>query len=68
MKRVNGVPLLAGDLHKYGFLQADNVWSLDGICPTILAHLQGTIGHQINILEEDECEATSCSNATEPNQ
>lgn len=43
---------LAGDLHKYGFQQADSVWSIGGVCPTILAHLQGQVGHQINILEE----------------
>ena len=49
-------PKLAGELHKYGFQQADSVWSVNGVCPTILAHLQGQIGHQINILEEREDE------------
>ena len=42
---------LAGSLNKYDFGQADNVYSLDGISPTILAYNQGQIGHQINILE-----------------
>ena len=45
---------IAGSLNLYGFSQADNVYSIDGICPTILAHLQGQIGHQIQILEESE--------------
>lgn len=45
--------ILAGSLNKYGFSQADYVWSINGICPTILAHLQGYIGHQINILEDN---------------
>lgn len=44
--------ILAGSLNKYGFSQADYVWSINGICPTILAHLQGYTGHQINILED----------------
>ena len=47
-------PKLAGNLHKYNFDQADNVWSIGGVCPTILAHLQGQVGHQINILEESD--------------
>lgn len=47
-------PMLAGSLNKYGFAQADNVWSIGGACPTILAHLQGQVGHQINILEEED--------------
>lgn len=46
--------ILAGNLHKYGFAQADNVYSVGGLCPTILAHLQGQMGHQINILEESD--------------
>lgn len=45
-------PIVAGNLHKYGFAQADNVYSVDGVSPVILAHLQGQIGHQVNILEE----------------
>lgn len=45
-------PKLAGNLHKYDFGQADNVWSVKGISPTILAHNGGVMGHQINILEE----------------
>lgn len=49
---------LAGNLNKYGFGQADNVWSVDGICPTIITG-GNQIGHQINILEEDEGEADS---------
>lgn len=44
---------LAGSLNKYGFGQADNVWSVDGICPTIITG-GNQIGHQINILEEDD--------------
>lgn len=54
-------PMLAGSLNKYGFAQADSVWSVNGICPTILAHLQGQIGHQINILEQSECLHIKCS-------
>ena len=49
-----GKPKLAGSLNLYGFDQADNVWSVDGISPTILAHLGGQIGHQINILIEEK--------------
>ena len=45
---------LAGNLHRWDFAQADNVYSVYGICPTITAHLQGQHGHQINILEEAE--------------
>ena len=45
---------LAESLHKYDFGQADNVWSVKGISPTILAYNAGAIGHQINILEEKE--------------
>lgn len=48
--------VIAGSLKKYGFYQADNVFSTNGLCPVILAHLQGQIGHQINILEEDGSE------------
>ena len=47
-------PLLIGSLNKYGFLQADSVWDSNGVSPTILAHLQGQIGHQVNILVVDE--------------
>lgn len=46
-------PKLAGDLRKYGFGQADNVWSTDGICPTIITG-GNQIGHQINILDEED--------------
>lgn len=42
--------ILAGNLHKYGFTQADNVYSTKGVSPTILAHGQGTIGHQVQII------------------
>ena len=45
---------LAGNLHKYDFGQADNVWSIKGISPTILASTVKAIGHQINILEEND--------------
>lgn len=54
-KRFFKQPTLAGNLHKYGFAQADNVWAISGVCPTILAYNQGQIGHQINILEENDC-------------
>jgi hypothetical protein len=46
-------PKLAGSLNKYDFGQADNVWSIWGVSPTILAYNQGQIGHQINILVEE---------------
>lgn len=46
-------PIKAGSLNKYNFGQADSVWSLNGISPTILAYNQGQIGHQIQILVED---------------
>ena len=48
--------VIAGSLNKYGFSQADVVYSTEGISPTIVAHLQGQLGHQINILEEEEDE------------
>lgn len=45
---------LAGSLNLYNFAQADNVWSLDGISPTIITGAS-QIGHQINVLpQEDE--------------
>ena len=47
-------PILAGSLKNYDFAQADNVYSIGGLSPTILAHLQGQTDHQINILEEDD--------------
>lgn len=50
---------LAGSLNKYGFAQADNVWSVKGVCPTVLAYNGGQIGHQINILEEDDEQETN---------
>lgn len=50
----NDKPIIAGSLRKYGFAQADNVWDIGGVCPTILAYNQGQIGHQINILEEND--------------
>lgn len=55
-------PIKAGNLHIYGFAQADDVYSTGGVSPTILAHGQGTIGHQINILEEDDVRipSTAC--------
>lgn len=49
-------PVIAGSLNKYGFKQADDVWSIGGVSPTILAHLQGQLGHQINILLEEEAD------------
>ena len=47
-------PVLAGSLDKYHFRQADAVYSPDGISPSIMAHLGGQNGHQIQILEEPE--------------
>ena len=47
-------PKIAGSLNKYGFAQADNVWSIDGISPTIITG-GNQIGHQINIMEKCEC-------------
>ena len=47
---------LAGSLRKYGFRQADNVYSTNGVSPTVLAYNGGQIGHQINILEEEDGE------------
>lgn len=47
---------VAGSLNKYGFSQADTVWSSDGISPTILAYNAGQMGHQINILAGGENE------------
>ena len=44
---------LAGSLNLYNFAQADNVWSLDGISPTIITGAS-QIGHQINVLPKDE--------------
>lgn len=44
----------AGSLNRYGFQQADAVWSAGGVSPTILAYNGGQIGHQIQILEEDD--------------
>lgn len=44
----------AGNLHKYNFDQADTVWSVKGIAPTILAHLGDKIGHARLILEEND--------------
>ena len=57
-KRLGAETKLAGSLNKYGFDQADNVWSVDGICPTIITG-GNQIGHQINILEEDGDETDS---------
>ena len=51
---MNKSPKIAGSLNKYGFSQADNVWDVNGISPTILAYNQGQIGHQINIMEEED--------------
>ena len=46
---------IAGSLNKYGFDQADKVIEpRGGISPTILAHLQGQMGHQIQVIEHDE--------------
>ena len=50
-KANSSYPKLAGSLNKYGFAQADNVYSVYGVSPTITAHLGGQVGHQVNILE-----------------
>ena len=55
--------ILAGDLHKYGFSQADNVYSTNGIAPTVTAHLGGQIGHQIQIVVYEDCEDVRLSEA-----
>lgn len=49
-------PILAGSLNKYDFRQADSVWSIYGIAPSVMAHNGGTNGHQIQILAEEEYE------------
>lgn len=46
-------PKIAGSLEKYGFGQAARVYSTGGLCPATIAHLQGQLGHQINIVELD---------------
>lgn len=42
----------AGDLHLYGFNQADSVWSVEGVAPTLLTGA-GSLGHSVNVLVED---------------
>lgn len=54
----NPEPKLAGNLHKYNFDQADNVWSIEGVSPTILAYNQRQIGHQVNIYVDKELQRT----------
>lgn len=49
----------AGNLHKYNFNQADTVWSVKGIAPTILAHLGDEIGHARLILEEKDVQLSN---------
>lgn len=49
----------AGSLHKYNFNQADIVWSVKGIAPTILAHLGDKIGHARFILEEKDVQLSN---------
>ena len=44
----------AGDLHKYGFFQADKVYAASGLSPTIVTGSH--IGHCIWVLEEEEDE------------
>lgn len=48
----NGIKL-AGSVNRYGFSQADDIYSVKGISPTILAHLQGQTGHAIQIVYEE---------------
>ena len=52
MKTNKNKPILIGNLHIHNYDKSNRVYSVHGICPTILAHGQGTMGHQINILEE----------------
>ena len=51
------LPKLAESLNKYGFAQADNVWDVNGISPTIITG-GNQIGHQINIMEKCELMGT----------
>lgn len=46
---------MAGNLNKYGFDQADSVWSTESVCPTITTDGH-RIGHSILILEERDGE------------
>lgn len=51
-------PVLAGKTNYYGFAQADSVYmARGGISPCILAHLQGQVGHQVNILYEERVQS-----------
>lgn len=45
--------ILLGSLHRYNFKQADSVYSLTGVSPTIMAHGGGTLGHQVLIFEDE---------------
>ena len=45
---------VAGSLNKYGFRQADTVYSIDGLCPAIICNAD-RIGHSVNIMEEEDC-------------
>lgn len=47
-------PFRIGRLNKYDFNQADSVWDVNAVCPTLVARMQGQIGGQVNILEEEE--------------
>ncbi len=42
----------AGDLHKYGFYQADSVYASSGCSPSLVTGCN--IGHCIWILEDEE--------------
>ncbi len=48
----NGIKL-AGSVNRYGFKQADDIYSVEGISPTILAYNQGQTGHAIQIAYEE---------------
>ena len=56
MKRNEEIEIVTvASLNLYGFGQADNVHlARGGLSPLILAHLQGQIGHQINIVRYEE--------------
>ncbi len=45
----------AGDLHKYGFYQADMVYQQSGCTPSLITG--SAIGHCIWILEEEDDES-----------
>lgn len=57
-------PIIHGSTNLYGFGQADNVWSLKGVIPTIITD-GNRIGHSILINEEEEENKTKIRKLTE---